>query len=61
MILKANRTLKNSYDQVLFMEGREYHAKMSPKRIYIFNELHTETPFKPGKLIDDFEIVDMYA
>ena len=30
MIVKAKNTLRNAYDQVLFIKGREYRTKQSP-------------------------------
>ena len=60
MIVKAKETVLNAYDQALFMEGKEYKATDArhPKaKIYVFNELHTETPFTRSRLESRFEVV----
>lgn len=61
MVVKALETLRNAYDQVLFLDGHEYHAKMSPTKVYVFNELHTESPFTVKNFREKFEMVDLYA
>lgn len=61
MIVKSKNTLRNSYDQVLFLAGHEYHAKMSPKKVYVFNELHTETPLAHADFGKEFEVIDFFA
>lgn len=55
MKVKAKRTLKNAYDQVLFVEGRQYDATEEGKFVLIFNELHSETPVRIKNLEKDFE------
>lgn len=60
MTVKALKTLKNAYDQVLFREGHEYKAKMSPKRVFILNELHTETLVRANRFGESFEVVDYF-
>ena len=60
MTVKAHETMRNAYDQVLFLAGSEYHAKMSPSKVYVFNELHTESPFTVKKFREKFEVTDLY-
>lgn len=53
-MLSPRQTYKNSYDQVLFVEGRCYKVVDEDyKYIYLLNELHTET-FVRKKDIDEF-------
>ena len=55
MVFIAKSTLKNAYDQVLFRQGYKYYATgEDSKRIYLFNELHTETLVRKNKVNDDF-------
>lgn len=61
MKLKAKRTLKNAYDQVLFVEGKLYEAEGDKKRVYILNELHSETVVRIANIDKDFERVDSRA
>lgn len=60
MTVKALKTLKNAYDQVLFREGHEYQAKMSPNRVFILNELHTETLVRANRFSESFEVIDYF-
>ena len=58
MKVKAKQTLKNAYDQVLFMAGKTYNVTdTDDKRLWVFNELHSETPIRKSKLDRDFEVV----
>ena len=57
-VVKAMRTLKNVFDQVLFNEGKEYKiVDEDSKRYYIQNELGSETCIRQTRLFDDFVIV----
>lgn len=54
----AKRTMKNAYDQTLFIAGKEYSvADEDDKRVYVLNELHTETLVRKAKVDDDFEML----
>ena len=57
IICVALETLKNAYDQVLFLKGNKYIADKSGSRYFLFNELHTETPFNVRKFRTYFEIL----
>ena len=55
MKVKAMRTMKNAYDQVLFTEGKEYKVvDADSKRYWVLNELHMETPIRISRLTDNF-------
>lgn len=57
--VKAINTLRNSYFQVLFMAGRIYSVvDEDEKRLYVLNELHTETVIRKNKLARDFVEVE---
>lgn len=56
MTVKAKRTLKNAYDQVLFVQGKQYEAEEEQKFICIINELHSETLVRMKNLEKDFEL-----
>lgn len=53
----AKETLKNAYDQILFVAGRTYKVvDTDSKRAFILNELHSETPVRIRELEKDFII-----
>ena len=56
MKVKAKQTLKNAYDQVLFVAGKQYEVEEEGKFVYIFNELHSETLVRMKNLEKDFEL-----
>lgn len=57
MKVTAKQTLKNSYQQVLFIEGKTYEVSEIVKaRIFIPNEMHTETPFRAYEINKHFEV-----
>lgn len=58
MKVRAKETLKNSLGQVLFVAGRDYKAERECRRIWIINELHTETPCRESQLAHDFDIIE---
>ena len=49
----AKEDLKNAYDQILFVAGRTYDVVDSDsKRVFILNELHSETPVRKSTELD---------
>ena len=57
IIVRAMETLKNAYDQVLFIKGNKYIADKSGSRYFIFNEMRVESPFTEKRLKTYFEIL----
>ena len=57
MKVTAKRTLRNGFDQVLFVAGKQYEAEEVNNRYYlILNELHSETLVRKTNLEKDFEV-----
>lgn len=57
MKVKAKRTLRNGFYQVLFVAGKQYEAEEVNNRFcLILNELHSETLVRIKNLEKDFEI-----
>ena len=53
----SKRTCKNAYDEVLFQEGKAYEiVDIDSKRIWVLNELHTETAFREARFAESFDI-----
>ena len=51
---------RNAYGQVLFQKGKHYKvtSALTGSRIFVFNELHTESPFPRRRFHELFEIIE---
>ena len=55
----AKQTAKNSYDQVLFVQGKAYAVVGIFKNgVYVINELHTESPVRNRDIGKQFEVAE---
>ena len=53
----SKRTCKNAFGEILFREGKEYEiVDIDSKRIWVLNELHTETPYREAWFSENFDI-----
>ena len=58
MKVRALKTLKNSYDEILFVKDKEYVVIGTTKRSYVIpNEIHSETMVNKRRLSDNFNVV----
>lgn len=59
IMVKANGTFKNSFDQILFRQGMAYKVVDETERSYVVqNELKTESMVRKNRMGTDFEYAD---